>query len=506
MSELYLLKTVSRAAIAAAVVAGTLDKRRPTIEADGGRLRIGNHIVTETNRLAASVSSAGTTTLALKSWCPVHVGSVAASAGAGSYTRKIVVPLTTTDLDGGTSLAPLEGDIIELALTFAASANPTLQIRNENDSGTLLATIAGTGSAFTRTVKLYYNGAAWAVLQDGTDIDAEAAARAAADALKAPLASPALTGTPTAPTAAPGTNTTQVSTTAFVVAAIAALVNSSPSALDTLNELAAALGNDASFATTVTNALAAKQPLDADLTALAAAGTGAELAKAGVHGADIASASTLNLESATGQLVDVTGTTTITAVTLSEGHVRLVRHTGAVLYTHGSSLVCPAGVNFTTAAGDCVMHLGYGSGVVRVIHFPAHTPAGLALARAADAAAQVALLAGALASYNAQTISASGDSTPTIGSPHHTQDITLSGATSGTGARVSLATTGRVAGDIVRMPVSFAADASRLRVYHATTGGTLLLDQENDGTARLFFAEFTYTGSAWKLTHGSYYA
>ncbi|OYW52236.1 MAG: head decoration protein [Hyphomicrobium sp. 12-62-95] len=59
---------------------------------------------------------------------------------------------------------------------------------------------------------------------------------------KAPLASPALTGTPTAPTATAGTNTTQVATTAFVAAAIAALIDAAPGALDTLNELAAALG------------------------------------------------------------------------------------------------------------------------------------------------------------------------------------------------------------------------------------------------------------------------
>lgn len=74
----------------------------------------------------------------------------------------------------------------------------------------------------------------------------------------APLASPALTGTPTAPTAAPGTNTTQLATTAFVKAAIDLLVASAPGALDTLNELAAALGNDSNFAATVTSALAGK--------------------------------------------------------------------------------------------------------------------------------------------------------------------------------------------------------------------------------------------------------
>ena len=87
-------------------------------------------------------------------------------------------------------------------------------------------------------------------------------------ALKAPLASPALTGTPTAPTAAQTVNNTQIATTAFVKSALAALVGSSPAALDTLNELAAALGNDPNFATTMTNALAGKQPLDSTLTTL----------------------------------------------------------------------------------------------------------------------------------------------------------------------------------------------------------------------------------------------
>lgn len=63
---------------------------------------------------------------------------------------------------------------------------------------------------------------------------------------------------------------------ADVAAAIAALVNSSPAALDTLNELAAALGNDANYAATVTTALAGKQPIDATLTALASIATAAD--------------------------------------------------------------------------------------------------------------------------------------------------------------------------------------------------------------------------------------
>ena len=100
----------------------------------------------------------------------------------------------------------------------------------------------------------------------------------AALALKAPLASPTLTGVPSAPTAPTGTNSTQLASTAFVQAALAALVGSSPAALDTLNELAAALGNDPNFATTMTNALAGKVNV-ADKASQLVAETGSDNAK-----------------------------------------------------------------------------------------------------------------------------------------------------------------------------------------------------------------------------------
>jgi hypothetical protein len=80
--------------------------------------------------------------------------------------------------------------------------------------------------------------------------------------LKAPLLNPNLTGVPTAPTASSTTNTTQIATTAFVKTAISDLIDSSPSTLDTLNELAAALGDDANFSTTITNQLADKAPIN----------------------------------------------------------------------------------------------------------------------------------------------------------------------------------------------------------------------------------------------------
>ncbi|WP_177327841.1 phage tail protein, partial [Pseudomonas tussilaginis] len=97
-------------------------------------------------------------------------------------------------------------------------------------------------------------------------------------ALKAPLASPEFTGTPKVPTAAVGANNTQAASTAFVKAALAALVGSSPEALDTLNELAAALGNDPNFAATMTNALAGKVNI-ADKASQPVAETGADNSK-----------------------------------------------------------------------------------------------------------------------------------------------------------------------------------------------------------------------------------
>ncbi|EAB5928627.1 prophage tail fiber N-terminal domain-containing protein [Salmonella enterica subsp. enterica serovar Newport] len=85
---------------------------------------------------------------------------------------------------------------------------------------------------------------------------------------KAPLDSPALTGTPTAPTPETTAAGIEIATAAFVAAKVAQLVGSAPEALDTLKELADALGNDPNFATTVLNKLAGKQPLDDTLTAL----------------------------------------------------------------------------------------------------------------------------------------------------------------------------------------------------------------------------------------------
>ncbi|EJU0111593.1 phage tail protein [Escherichia coli] len=149
---------------------------------------------------------------------------------------------------------------------------------------------------------------------------------------KAPLNSPALTGTPTTPTARQGTNNTQIASTAFVMATIAALVDSSPDALNTLNELAAALGNDPNFATTMTNALAGKQPKDATLTALAGLATAADKFPY-FTGNDVASLATLTKVGR-----DILAKSTVAAVIEYLGLQETVNRAGNAVQKNGDTL------------------------------------------------------------------------------------------------------------------------------------------------------------------------
>jgi len=102
---------------------------------------------------------------------------------------------------------------------------------------------------------------------------------------------------------------------------------------------------------------------------IAAASAIAALDSLSIHGADIASATTTVLDTATGDVVDVTGTTAITAITLANGKRRWVRFTGILTLTNGASLVLPGGANIATAAGDYALFVGYASGVVRCAHY-----------------------------------------------------------------------------------------------------------------------------------------
>ncbi|WP_423782228.1 beta strand repeat-containing protein [Escherichia coli] len=229
-------------------------------------------------------SDVAASSLAVKKACDLAKSKY--TAQDASTTQKGLVQLSSaTNSDSETMAATPKAvkSVKELADTKAPIESPSL-------TGTPTAPTAAQGTNSTQIANTAFVKAAITALINGApgtlDTLKEIAAAINNDpnfsttinnalALKAPLASPALTGIPTAPTAAQGTNNTQIATTAYVRAAISALVGSSPEALDTLNELAAALGNDPNFATTMTNALAGKQPLDATLTALAGLATGA---------------------------------------------------------------------------------------------------------------------------------------------------------------------------------------------------------------------------------------
>jgi len=98
-------------------------------------------------------------------------------------------------------------------------------------------------------------------IADGSVTNAEFQYIGGLTSAAATLASPTFTGNPIAPTQSASDNSTKIATTAYADTAAANLVDSAPSALNTLNELAAALGDDASFSTTVTNSIATKLPL-----------------------------------------------------------------------------------------------------------------------------------------------------------------------------------------------------------------------------------------------------
>lgn len=144
-----------------------------------------------------------------------------------------------------------------------------------------------------------------------------------------------------------------------------------------------------------------------------------------VHGADVASAGTIDLDAATGNLVDVTGTTAITAITLADGRERTVRFTGALTLTHGASLVLPSGANITTAAGDYATFRGYAAGVVRCVNYERASGAPLVITDLSISTAKIA--ADAVTYAKMQNVSATsrvlGRKTPAAGD---TEECTLS--------------------------------------------------------------------------------
>lgn len=214
------------------------------------------------------------------------------------------------------------------------------------------------------------------------------------------LDAPAFTGAPTSTTAAVDTNTTQIATTAFVVGQASAVTPAVLGAAAIGTSLRYARADHAHSATILSNVFRVADNTDATkLFALNVSGFTTATTRTWIvpnsddtfvgvaatqtlsnktlatptitgpvneaQGANIASAATINLDTATGNTVDVTGTTTITGVTLSQGRRRTVRFTGVLTLTNGANLVLPTGANITTAVGDYATFIGYASGVVR---------------------------------------------------------------------------------------------------------------------------------------------
>jgi hypothetical protein len=218
--------------------------------------------------LNAIAGLTGTNTIYYRSgagtWSAVTIGdnltfssgklSASVSGGGGGT-------VTSVDVSGGTTGLTFSGGPITGSGTITLAVSNAATFRAAIGAGA--SSFDGAYSSLTGVPSTFAPSAHSHAIADTTGL------QAALD-LKAPLANPALTGTPTAPTATAGTNTTQLATTAFVRAEVAALVSAAPGALDTLDELAAALGDDPNFATTITTSLAGKQPLEATLTGLAA--------------------------------------------------------------------------------------------------------------------------------------------------------------------------------------------------------------------------------------------
>lgn len=167
--------------------------------------------------------------------------------------------------DSRLSNARTPSDASVTATKIASDAVTTVKILDANVTTAKIADTAVT------TAKIADSAITSAKIADGTIVDADISSSAAistskvsgldsALTAKAPVASPTFTGTPAAPTASSGTNTTQIATTAYVQTAITNLVNAAPGALDTLGEIATQLASDESAASALTTTVASKAP------------------------------------------------------------------------------------------------------------------------------------------------------------------------------------------------------------------------------------------------------
>lgn len=189
----------------------------------------------------------------------------------GSATSIVAIGGTGAFLDLSTAAstyAPLASPTFTGTVTIPAGASISGYLTSSTAASTY-QTISGMSSYLTTSTA----ASTYAPIASPTFTGTVTIPAGASISGFATLANPTFTGTPAAPTATAGTNTTQIATTAFVSTAVSNLVAGAGAALDTLNELATALGNDANFATTISTSLGEKLVKSSNLSDLTSVAT-----------------------------------------------------------------------------------------------------------------------------------------------------------------------------------------------------------------------------------------
>lgn len=210
-----------------------------------------------------------------------------------------------------------------VAIQGTAPATTDVLWADTSDTGLVIVPAGGTtGQVLAKSSSASYD-TAWATPVTSSDL-----------ALKANLASPTFTGTPTLPTGTiattqtAGNSSTAIATTAFVGTAVANLVDSAPATLNTLDELALALGDDANFATTTATAIGLKAPLASPaLTGTPTAPTAA----VGTNTTQIATTEFVQVANPTGAVIAFAGSSAPTNWLLCSGQA-VSRTTYAALF------------------------------------------------------------------------------------------------------------------------------------------------------------------------------
>lgn len=270
----------------------------------------------------ATISTAGKVSNSATTATDANTASaIVARDASGNFTAGTITAALTGNASTATTLATARNIAGQ---SFNGSANISIAPTDLTGVTSTAAEINILDGATLSTTELNYVDGVTSAIQ--TQLDA-----------KAPLNSPALTGTPTAPTATLATNTTQVATTAFVRGEVAALVASAGSTLDTLNEIATALGNDPNFATTITTSIGLKAPTASPtFTGTVTIPTGASITLPTVSsGANYAGATsgstklqasdtasgTITLPAVTGTVITSGDTGTVTSTMIADGAI-----------------------------------------------------------------------------------------------------------------------------------------------------------------------------------------